>query len=361
MRWQTQSTDVTSPAPRNVWQEIVNSNPTVQLFQTPLWTDCMARIDGYEDASRLFETSGGCQMVLPMGRRRSFLGLVSQEASMPRGWEFGGLVSKETIRSDDVETVVTNLNQRGLLTSATVHPNPVLSPMWEAAKSPRGIIRVAHLTHVLDLEGGFDRVWDGRMTSRTRRNIRKAERTGLTIESDTTGRLIPAYYELYEQWMTRRAQERRLPVGFVKWVGRNRDSRRKLQTLAEMLGDSLVVWIASHHGERVAAAIQLLHGIHAHYWRGVSDLAATRATKANDLLQRAMIEHACESGCRYYHMGESGNVMSLAYFKARYGAVPHVSYKYILERVPIARTRDTAQALLLQAGDWWGHWRGKRP
>ncbi|MGE5070817.1 MAG: hypothetical protein ACM3KJ_09210, partial [Bacillota bacterium] len=46
--------------------------------------------------------------------------------------------------------------------------------------------------HVLDLDGGFDRVWGERFHASARKAVRRAERAGLTVERDTTGRLVPA-------------------------------------------------------------------------------------------------------------------------------------------------------------------------
>ena len=46
---------------------------------------------------------------------------------------------------------------------------------------------------------------------------------------------------------------------------------------------------------------------------------------------------ACEAGCRYYHMGESGGAGSLIHFKARYGAIEYSSSEYLIERIPVVR------------------------
>ena len=51
-------------------------------------------------------------------------------------------------------------------------------------------------------------------------------------------------------------------------------------------------------------------------------------TRANYLLHRLAIEEACAAGCRYYHMGESGESARLAQFKTRFGATPQRSADY---------------------------------
>ena len=50
---------------------------------------------------------------------------------------------------------------------------------------------------VLDLRSGFSEVWSKRFTSKVRSNSRKAERRGVVVESDNTGRLVPVFDSLY--------------------------------------------------------------------------------------------------------------------------------------------------------------------
>jgi hypothetical protein len=66
---------------------------------------------------------------------------------------------------------------------------------------------VPRLAHVLDLEGGFGEVWNHRFTGTARTAASKAERSGLTVERDTTGRLMPAVYELFERSLDRWAEQ----------------------------------------------------------------------------------------------------------------------------------------------------------
>ncbi len=60
-------------------------------------------------------------------------------------------------------------------------------------------------------------------------------------------------------------------------------------------------------------------------------------TLANYLLHKMAIEEACQAGCRYYHMGETGTSRPLAQFKTHFGAheIPYAEYR--LERLPISK------------------------
>ena len=84
---------VSTPAPREVWEETLASDPNALVSQTPAWIDCMLAFGGYEDASRLYELPGGRRLVLPMVRRRHLPGPLSPEASLPPHWETGGIVA----------------------------------------------------------------------------------------------------------------------------------------------------------------------------------------------------------------------------------------------------------------------------
>jgi hypothetical protein len=63
-------------------------------------------------------------------------------------------------------------------------------------------------------------------------------------------------------------------------------------------------------------------------------------TRANQLLHRLAIEHACSLGQRFYHMGESPPDSSLARFKRGFGAQDHHYVAYRFERLPLTSATD---------------------
>jgi hypothetical protein len=89
-----------------------------------------------------------------------------------------------------------------------------------------------------------------------------------------------------------------------------------------------------------AAAIVVLKGTNADDILGAMNKELAASTGANALLHRLAIEDACLSGCRYYHMGESGSSAPLARFKSGFGAKAYPYAEYRLERIPIT-TVDT--------------------
>jgi lipid II:glycine glycyltransferase (peptidoglycan interpeptide bridge formation enzyme) len=197
---------------------------------------------------------------------------------------------------------------------------------------------------VLDLEGGFEPVWERRFATRARRNARRAERQGVVVECDTTGRLMPVFYALYWRSIDRWAHQAGHPLLWARQRARLREPLRKYQEVAARLGTACRVYVAWLDGKPAASIIVLHYGSNASYWRGAMDKDLADSSRANFLLHSRSIEDACASNCRHYHMGESGDSASLAYFKEGFGAEPYRYEEYHMERLPftqlVARARN---------------------
>lgn len=334
---------VTSPAPREVWQELLRADPTALVSQTPAWVDCICALGGCEDASRLYETPDGRQLVLPMVRRRGLPAALAIQASLPPSWGMGGLLAAGGAAPEEVAAVFADLAARPALRTS-LRPNPLAAEAWAAAR-PAVVVAVPRLAHVLDLEGGFERVWSERFKGETRTGVRKAERAGLVVECDTSGRLVPVFYDLFRRSVDRWARQQHEPLRLARWRAQRRDPLRKFQLVAERLGEACRIWVAWLDG-RPAAAILVLQGANASYTRGAMDKELAGPARANHLLHRLAIEDACRAGCRHYHMGESGSSASLAQFKSRFGAAPHRYAEYHLERLPITSLDDRLRRLV---------------
>jgi hypothetical protein len=335
---------VISPAPREAWWRIVGSSDDVTAFQTPAWLDCVCEA-GWEDASRLYDLDGGRQLVLPLVRRRRLPQAMRVEASLPDGWGYGGIVASDRpVDARDVGLVLADVSRSAALRTS-LKAGPLAADSWRAA-APADLAPIPHVVHVLDLAGGFTRVWEDRFTNARRRGVRKAERAGLEIESGNSERLVQAFCDVYGLWLDRRARERRKPPLHLaaRWLEERREPRHRVRLVAERLNEACRVWVAWLDGAPAAAIVVHHQGPHAFYWRGamVKELAAP--TRASELLQRLAIEDAIDAGCRYYHMGESGGVASLIEFKERFGARAVEYPEYRIERLPLTSSVDRVRS-----------------
>jgi Acetyltransferase (GNAT) domain len=331
---------VISPAPRDAWQDVYDSDPNALPYQAPGWVDLLCSLGRYEDASRLYELPAGRLAVLPLVRQR-LIGGIGREASFPPAWGMGGVVASGGLCEADVAATFADLTSRRVV-RISLRPNPLTGPLWEAVR-PRNVTKVPRLAHVLDLEGGFEEIWRRRFTGSARTAVRKAERSGLRVERDTSGRLLPVHYELFERSLERWAAQQHEPRALARWRGHRRDPLAKLVAMARWLGDGCRLWVAWLDG-RPAASILVVHDRNANYTRGAMDKDLAGPTRANYLLHRLAIEDACAAGCRYYHMGETGESKSLAQFKTRFGAQPYPYAEYHLEVIPFTAIDTTLRS-----------------
>lgn len=339
------------PAPRDVWREIVRQDPNALISQTPEWIDSLCKAGPYEDASRLYEFGNGRRVVLPAVRHKSLPKIVNSEKSLPHGWGTGGPVAAGGVTTEEIARILEDVPYHDA-SRTSIRPNPMLAAQWKLAQASAASSE-QHVSHILDLEGGFEQVWSQKFSSATRNKIRKAEKSGLSIEKDTTGSLVPAFYELYLSWSYRRARERHLPISVARWLANKREPYEKFRDVSQTLGEACRLWVARVDGKIAAAAFLLVWGAHAVYWRSASDKELTLQTRANDLLQKVMIEDACNAGCRYYHMGESGGVSSLMHFKSRFGAVETPYEEYFFGHAPFESVSNKLKGVYLSAGQWF--------
>jgi lipid II:glycine glycyltransferase (peptidoglycan interpeptide bridge formation enzyme) len=238
--------------------------------------------------------------------------------------------------------VFNDLAQHRVL-SLSVYPNPLLASAWAEA-APARATAIPHQAHLLDLEGGWEEVWSKRFQGSKRTATRRAERLGVTVECGTSGRLVPEFYQLLEQAAARWARMQHEPYWLAIRRLKHRDPREKFETMGRLLRERCRVWLARVEG-RSAAAIVVIQGVNAYYFRGAMDEELAKY-RASDLIQRLAIEDACRAGCRYYYMGDSGWSVSLAQFKERFGAQAYPYSEYRLERLPLSRTeREIKQVI----------------
>lgn len=325
---------VTTPVPRETWWTLAHSDAAANVTQTPAWLDCVCATGTFQDASRLYEFSSGSRLVLPLvTRRRRPRSLTAQE-SWPGEWGIGGPLSSGRVGPREARAVFDDL---ALLPALRVgmRLRPEDSEVWTRAV-PAGFKEDLHTVHVLDLEGGFGTIWERRFHHRFRRGVRRAERSDVDVEVDRTGRLIPEFYQLFEQSIARWATRQHEPLALARWRRKRAFPRERLETVTDRLGASCTIWMARRAGEPAAAIVVLRHGHQAKLWHAAMNRDLAHPVRANHLLHRLAIDDACAAGCLRYDMGGSRQGASLAEFKESLGADLFASPRYYRERLPVS-------------------------
>ena len=349
---------VVSPVPRDIWREVHAADPDAVVTQAPEWADALAT-RGYTDASRLYELADGRRLVLPLAARRR-AGVTLSEESWPYGWGYGGaVVEGGALTATDARIVLDDLRRRPAVLRAAV-PMPLRGGVWDEAAGP-DVTRVPYTSQVVDLDGGWDRLWESGFKRQARNSVRKAERFELDVrrEDGTTaagpdGRGLAVFRELYAQSVDRWAAQRGQPLPLARRLAARRDRPGQVAAAAAALGERCVVWSVLRDGVPVASNIVLVGasgatgdgggGRHAIGWMCAMDTTGiARETLATYLLHSLAIRDACEHGVRWFHMGESDAGSGPEHFKRYFGAVPVTYAALRFERLPLSRGEQAAR------------------
>lgn len=321
---------VISPVPRDIWWKLVESDPTCFPFQTPTGIDAICAAFNSCDESRLYEFPDGRQILLPLYRNR----YLPRRLSILMTPKTGGPLSDRPISNNDLRLILDDVARLPFLRQE-IRPTAIQADQWVEV-APRSATSVECCSHVIDLDGGFSTVWKERFNGQARRGVRKAEKAGLKIEEGSAAEMLDPYYGLLERSVDRWARDRGQPVALARWRARKTNSMTILKRNFGTMGDACRMWLAYLDG-KPAAGIIVLFGHNAHYTRGAMDIELAGPSRASFLLQKVAIEDACNRGCRYYNMGESGSSENLARFKKHFGATEYRYPEYRFEHIPLSK------------------------
>lgn len=336
---------VVSGVSPEVWREIFESDPGAVVTQSPAWREALFSSGRYEDASLLFEFDSGSEVVLPMARPKSPLVRGSSAASWPQRWGIGGPFCRHgRAEPAEMEAVLAHAASLRAITTE-IHLRPGIDPRWREAGRRFAVTEYSQTSYMTDLSGGFDVVWGTRASSRARRASRQAERAGIEVEVDTTGRLLEEYFALYELAMTRWAEKQHEPLWLTRWRTLRVASHEMIASVVRTFASDCALYVARLNGEVAAALIVLSAGSYAKCWKAAMNKELAGPTHANELLDRLAIEQACKEGRRFYDLGFTRPDSPLAKFKEKIGATPTPTYLLRRERLPVSRAVDSSRAL----------------
>lgn len=338
---------VTSPVPRDAWDCVFRSDPGAVVTQSLAWRDAVLADGRYRDVSRLYEFGSGRRIAVPLVRRRHATAWTGTTASWPRAWGMGGPICQDgKVSLAEAAAVLADL--AGGTLAAELRLSEGADDAWLTAA--RGYRVEERGVHMLDLTGGFSEVWSHRFRGTARTAVRKAERAGLEVEVDRSGRALGVFFELYEKSIRRWAAMQHEPVVLTRWRTIRATSPRMLSAVSRKFGKDCEIWVARAQGAPIAAIVVLRSGSSAKYWRGAMDKELATPVRANECLHSRAVEEACRDGYRCYEMGRSRPGSSLAAFKEKLGATLQPSYTLRAERLPLdaarRHTRDAVKSLI---------------
>jgi CelD/BcsL family acetyltransferase involved in cellulose biosynthesis len=281
------------------WAGFVATHPAATPFHHPDWTRLVAGCYGFRAfALALRDVTGVIRAGMPVVEVRH-LRSGPKWVSLPFTDYCPPLVSKR----QEEEQLVAALWQASR--AAGVRRVEIRAPIaGDSAAGPTA------LRHVLALGRNPAEVHAGFHRSQVQRNIRRAEREGLTVRRATDPHdLVDTFYRLHLR--TRRRQGVPVqPHRFFRLLWEN--------TITTGLGSVLIVEASA---QPIAAAVFLAWNETVIYKFGASD-ASSWSLRPNHLLFWHAIRAACEQGCRWFDFGRTDiGQEGLRNFKLSWGAV----------------------------------------
>src|SRR6202040_2564202 len=171
---------------------------------------------------------------------------------------------------DEVAAILDDLASRRVF-QRRLCPNCLQGSAWEQviAHEPRGALTIPRSAHAVELDGGIGAAW-GRFSENARRCVRKAEKQGLEVECDTTGRLLGVFNELWLLSTQRWAKQLRHPAWIIRSHGKRQNPDARWKQITERAPGAAAFWVTRSRGQPVAAIV-VLRGPNDHYMRGAMD------------------------------------------------------------------------------------------
>lgn len=150
--------------------------------------------------------------------------------------------------------------------------------------------RARNENFVRELETELDAVWSG-SASKVRQNVRKAMKSGLSVQVDRQGSLIEDFHRIYTNTMIRHnsSQWYRFPLALFA-------------ELQAALGDRVLYVAVLEAGEVVSVDLTLLGRDTAYYFLGGTNLDHG-ASRPNDLVKATVMDWLALNGYRSYVLG----------------------------------------------------------
>jgi len=263
------------------WDELVGRHPEATVFHTSAWARVLSATYDYKPLYFTEMEEGKLGALLPFMEIRSWL-TGSRGVSLPFTDEVAPILSEGVDFEETIRPVIGMAESRGWKTLEFRGCAHGMADQPPAAE---------YLTHDLDLTPGEEALF-ARYRTNVQRNIRKAEREGIAVESDNTPEGVRDFYRL--NCLTRR--EHGLPPQPARFFDNLRE-----HVLDKGLGSLLM---ARHRGAPVAGAVFLHFGKRAIYKYGASD-RRYQNLRVNNLVFREGIRAMCGKGFRTLSFGRT--------------------------------------------------------
>ena len=300
-------------SPGKEWDEFA-SRYTDLIFYQAVWSDVLKK--GLRGQPLYFYLREGGEIVAGLpGVLLNFRIFKILYASIP----YGQLIGERSYYPTFLELLENEFRRRGI-DQIRLTESPFSEPYPpEASFKP-----VSAKCTLLDLRG-YDRekIWEG-YKKNIRRDVRKAQRSGITIRSGDFREDVDIFYKLYLASMERNRAMAKYPL---HWF----------ETLYEIVTKKALgaILIAELNGVAIAGVVLIYSASSTHYFHNGSQYEFLKFCP-NELLVHFSLEKAIGRGNSLFDfMGSDPNDLSLLRYKEKWGGQSKDVYTYVKDVNPL--------------------------
>jgi hypothetical protein len=234
-------------------------------------------------------------------------------ASIP----YGHLIGEKSYYSIFLQLLEKEFRRRGI-DQVRLTESPFFEPY-----SPESFKPLSAKCTLLDLRGfDKDKIWDG-YKKNIRRDVRKAQKSGIRIRHEDSREGIHLFYQLYLASMERNRAMAKYPL---RWF----------EAIYEMVAQKgLGAILLAELDQMAIAGVVLIHSPSStHYFHNGSQYEYLKFCP-NELLVHFSLERAIEKGNSFFNfMGSDPNDLSLLRFKEKWGSQSRDIHTYVKDYHP---------------------------
>jgi FemAB-related protein (PEP-CTERM system-associated) len=281
------------------WDEFVTSSPTGTCHHLSGWGKVLSEVFGFKSTSIMaVDNADKITGLLPMFLMRDVFG-------------------KKYLISNPF------LNYAGVCAADRETENELVKKAKDIARENNvSYLEIKHLaaevddlhTKNLKLNKDTDTIWKGSLKAKTRNQVRKAARAGLTV--DFGNKYLDDFYKVYSI--------------NLRDLGTPAHPKKLFSNILEELSDNAGIIVVKYQ-ERVIGGMFYLHykNVFSDPW--ASSLKEFNKLCPNNMLYWEAIKYACENGFEYFDFGRSTRDSGTFMYKKQWGAEQvQLYYQYFL-------------------------------
>lgn len=304
---------ITNNIKESHWAEFLDKCNKATIYHTPQWKNLLEQTFGYKPYY-LFAIDETDQMIglLPLFYVKSRI-TGNRLCSLPFAHECGYIGDKDVLDNSLTDELMGLYNTLNL---DTIEIRDHLDNNFYQSSD--------FSTYILELSPKVEDIWKKLDRGSVRWAVRKAEKSGVSVERSTNLSDLSSFYKLNS--LTKRE------------LGVPGHTRSFFQNLSTFLHDSLALYVARYEGEVIGGGIMIYYKDTVLYGYGAAHPKSLGMYPYNAFIWGA-IKNAAQDGYRHFDFGRvSFDNIGLANFKKRWGTIENKLYYSSYPR-PLSRDR----------------------